>query len=201
MEVPVKIVILGDRVRGSRFIGDGHRYMAILERLMTFQGLTQYHYTVSPTPGVTIKCSKVFGLRQIVIQTKVGGKGYDIVTRTCLCNCSFTHGYITELPDPIVDVYQGISIQPYNLIACCNKRFYKPYENIFASDFTKYAIDQKVILVPYYEALFDCCSSNFNATGCNPKITEDAIEDFTWRTTLRIVPWCGLKLSKWDQNG
>jgi hypothetical protein len=195
MTVPVKIIIKGDRVRGESLLAMGARQMAKLENLMQFQSLDQYTIRYQNSDGDTIVSSSIFGLRTTEITTSGGGGGGKGYTKQCLCNCNFTHGYIKEVkPDKIEDFWQL-----YDVLVCKGKRVYVLYEDILASDFTVYEEKQKVILIPYNTMSFNCCEGGGGASGCAPKKSEEQVQSEDWRTTLRIIPWCGFSLPKWIQ--
>lgn len=201
MAIPTKIIINGNKVQGSAFIGDGHRQMLLLENLMEFQGLEQYSIRMSPQPGVTITATKVFGMRTVEITTGGGGSKKKEVNKSCLCTCDFTHGFITKIVEtPLEDKIQGVNIPLYDIVACCKERFYKPFKNVLASDFTQYRPFQKVLVLPYFEMLYSCCDATNVATGCNPHVSEDDISEAGWRTPLRILPWCGIRLQQWERT-
>lgn len=197
MVIPTKFIFRGDQLKGRALVGDGHRAMTLLENLMSFQGLEQYNIQVTPYPGALIKCSKAFGLRTVEILTGGGLETAEKYESICLCNCNFTHGYILKKnPEKLEDISQL-----YDVAVCFGKKKYKVFKDIIASDFTEYEVGQKVILVPYYKMAFGCCADEgeegFPATGCNPIESELINTNVDWRTTLRIIPWCAIKLPKW----
>ena len=193
IEVPSKIIISGDREAGKALIGDGHRQMAILENLMSFNDLDQYSIKMSPYPGAMITCKKVFGLRTIEIVTGVPGGKERKDGQMCLCNCNFTVGFIAALGEKLDD--RGAQL--YDVIACFRKKTYRMYRDVLASDFTKYEVGQKVLLIPYYQMSFLCCQEESVATGCVPRKSDDDISEDAWRSTLRIVPWHAERLPKY----
>lgn len=70
---PDKILLSGDKVRGVRFIGRGHSEMFLLENAMSFQKLDQSVRVTRPEDGVIIKCTKVFGQKNIHIYVQPRG--------------------------------------------------------------------------------------------------------------------------------
>lgn len=193
-EVPIKTVLHGDKYRARWHEHHGIRLMSILERFMEFQNLKQCTMRKEIEPGLVVEASKIFGLRRIDIY--VGGepikKKQEVAD--CICNCDFAFGFVVEVVPELLDGF----FQLYNVAVCFQKRKYVLRENVLASDFTKYEAWQKVLLVPYNEAAFTCCTSAITpATGCKPKRPELPIENVYWRTVMRIIPWCGLTVPKW----
>lgn len=196
-EIPIKVVLHGPRAAASRHEHHGTRLMAILERFMSFQRLHQCTMRKEIEPGVIVEASKIFGLRRIDIYVggEKGPKYKEVVE--CPCNCDFALGWIVEVCDEWLDD----EFQLYNVAVCFAKRRYVLRENILASDFTRYVEGQKVLLVPYNLALFQCCTGNNGsgvvATGCSPVLSLDEMNAEGWRTIMRIIPWCAVAVPKW----
>ena len=183
----------------SALIGTAKRAMLILERLMEFQGLEQYSYRVEPYPGALIICSKVFGLRVARIITGKGAVELTSGEERCICTCNFTTGYIFRVEPDNLDKL-GADVTPlYTVLACVRGKTYRIFEHILASDFTKYEVGQKIIMIPYQGMSFLCCDqvSRTGPSGCAPEDSTLDISDDDWRTTYRIIPWCGLRIPKW----
>lgn len=204
----------GDSVACDALRGQGARVMHILENLMSFRHLDQYNMTLIPYPGASIHASKVFGRRVVTINA--GGATVPVepsANRFCLCNCNFTVGYIDlvhqktfEEEDICGEVSDSEKVTLiYDVLVCWGERTYKLFSNILASDFTPYSAGEKVMLIPYNEALFTCCTGVNLATGCKPKIAKNdnnedglaKITDEEFLSTLRIIPWCGFDIKKY----
>ena len=161
---------------------------------MAFQGLAQCTMRKEIEPGVVVEAAKVFGLRRIDVF--VGGEPAKQKREVadCLCNCDFALGFVVEVVPELLDG----KFQLYSVAACFKGRKYILRENILASDFTKYTEGQKVLLVPYNQALFECCTAaTVLATGCVPVVSDYPTSNDDWRTTMRIIPWCANILPKW----
>ena len=192
-EVPVKIVRHGPTSVARRQEHHGLRLMAILERFMEFQSLKQCTMRKEIEPGVIVEASKVFGLRRIDVYVGGAAEPKKRETAECLCNCDFALGVVMELNDELLDG----QFQLYNVAVCFKKAKYILREGLLTSDFTKYYEGQKVLLVPYNRAAFTCCTGVAEATGCRPIESECDQIDEDWRSTLRIIPWCGVTVPKW----
>jgi len=165
MIVPTKIVIQGDKVRGSAFIGDGHRYMALLENLMSFQKLSQYSIRVTHQPGVTIHCSKVFGAKTVTIHTEGGGNQKRVIHGAeCWCFPHFSFGIVLEvypkipdLEDPTyaadLEAYEEFLLAKtggmftYDLLVCKGLSF-MPLQEVFSYSWARYYVGQFVLVSP-----------------------------------------------------
>ena len=194
MEVPVKTVLHGDQYKAGFYRHHGVRLMAILERFMSFQGLAQCTMRKEIEPGVVVEAAKVFGLRRIDVY--IGGepvkKRSEVVE--CLCNCDFAFGFVVAINPELLDD----EFQLYDVAVCFQRRKFILRENILASDFTKYVEWQKVLLVPYNNAIFECCTAaSPAATGCRPKPSKLPLANEDWRSAMRIIPWCGATIPKW----
>lgn len=67
-EVPIKIIRKGPHGLVRKYEHHGTRLMAILERFMQFRGLQQCMMRKEIVPGVIVEASKIFGLRNIIVQ-------------------------------------------------------------------------------------------------------------------------------------
>lgn len=196
-QVPPKIVLRGDTELAKAFIGKANSVMKSLEESMSYRDLKQDHRYFEPFPGALIKCSVVFGLRTILIIIPTqAGKAFKEGLE-CFCNCNFTVGKVIEQTGTLDDRTGYGEIFLYTVLACYKKRQYKLYENCLASDFAEYIVGQKVILIPYNEASFTCCTIPVGSTACSPIVSELDISHDDWRTTYRILPWNGIRLKKW----
>lgn len=120
--------------------------------------------------------------------------GDEQVQVICLCNCNFSFGIIVEEQ---TDKLSGDGSTLYTVLVCHNKTGYVVVKDALASDFSKYIVGQKVLVMPYNEMLYTCCNKAYTATGCMPVKSEELIDDDAWRTTVRILPWCAFVLQKW----
>ena len=193
-EVPIKTVLHGNMYRARQQEHHGVRLITILERFMDFQGLKQCSMRKEIEPGLVVEASKVFGLRRIDVY--VGGepvkKRREVVE--CLCNCDFAFGFVVAINPELLDD----EFQLYDVAVCFQRRKFILRENILASDFTKYVEWQKVLLVPYNSATFECCTATSPAaTGCRPKPSKLPLANEDWRSAMRIIPWCGATIPKW----
>lgn len=194
---PIKYIFDRTDQESQALVGTARRAMMILESLMAFQGLEQYSYSIEPYPGALIICSKVFGSRQIRILTGGKRRKVRLPQEECICTCNFTTGFIFEVEADNLDK-DGANVTPlYTVLACIGKRAYRIFEHTLASDFTKYEEGQKVVLIPYQGMSYLCCGTPAGPTGCRPQKSEVDISHDDWRTTYRIIPWCGLKIPKW----
>jgi len=204
-KVPKKIPINGNRAVGDQYIGVAEKRLRILHedtqrRNLNINSSTfKIKHNVGPegTRDVIIDCNICFGVPEILITVgpvirPTGEDKYE-----CLCNCNFSVGIILAVNDiPDEAQYKALDI-----LICRSKDRYKLYRNIIGSDFTPWEAGMKVIVLAYNDFLYDCCQQNFNATGCKPIIMpEDEnhlphTED--WRTTYRVMPFCGLGIPKW----
>lgn len=152
------------------------------------------------------------------------------IVRECLCNCNFSVGTIlsselTGVPETRL-AGVGSALAPYrvHVVEICQNQFtYVMFENIIGSDFTPWVPGQVVMVMAYHGFPFGCCypdpeeafgetfAATYSATGCAGKvdtahnIDDDPflgpdLDDEDWRTTYRIVPFCGLTLPVWKEK-
>lgn len=174
--------------------------MLILENMMRLRQLDSYGYRFAPYPGALIVCSKSFGRRTIEIITAVEMPENAVQKRACLCNCNFTVGWVFKVQEDKLNDTSKL----YTVMACQNENDYLLIEDVLASDWTIYPEFFPVVMVPYYLMSFLCCSGEQSgATGCSKRTSEETdVDSEEWRTSLRIVPWCGFGLPKWiKKNG
>lgn len=166
--------------------------MLILENMMRMRKLNQLTVRMEPYPGAMITCSKVFGMRTMIIDTVTDKRVSLPEEKICICNCNLSEGWILKVQDQKIN-----EAQLYTVMACnSNGRAYRRHENILASDFTLYEVAQKVLLVPYNAMAYLCCSAPSGATGCSPTRSQHLTEHEDWRTTYRVLPWCALNVPK-----
>lgn len=201
LQPPIVFRYDGEHIACDALRGQGAKVMRILENLMSFRHLDQYNITLIPYPGASIHASKVFGQRVVTITA--GGAPVPVepsVKRSCLCNCNFTVGWVFKVQEEMLEEV----IPLYTVMACHGENRYVLVENVLASDWTIYAEFMPVVMVPYYMMSFLCCSGEqTGASGCSHLVdAKDPFYNEDWRTSLRIVPWCGVGLPKWvKKNG
>ena len=208
--VPVKYVYHGDRQQCDALRGQANRVMHILETIMSTGNLQQNLIRFVPYDGALIVAHKYFGTRVIDIYAGVHPPiPTEQLPRICICNCNLSFGWILEVQIDLIG-----SAQLYTVMACnYDGTAYVPYEDVLASDFTVYEVGQKVLMVPYKEMAYLCCTDKTGGgdkvRGCTPYNIDDSIvkSDSTWRTNYRILPWCALTVpvdllpSEWNTNG
>lgn len=169
-EIPVKIVIHGDKVTGGNHIGNGRRVMGMLERLMDFQGLQQGVLRRRVGPGAWVECSKQFGQRVLVINIEPGG-GRPIAERIreCFANATCALGYVIEVekvifndadgylnepvcqtciaPDTYPDEYYCTKEIRYSVAVCDGKGDYLLFEHVPSTDFTPRCPEEQVVVM------------------------------------------------------
>ena len=188
-----RIIFSGDTEKCKALIGNARRVMWLLRNMMKLRGLQQLSIRMTPYPGAVIICSKVFGLRTTEIIVSRVGPPEEPPEWRCLCNCNFAFGIILEEQDTLLDDKYPL----YTVLVCRKKTLYSIERDILPSDWSKYIPGQKVILIPYNEMLYTCCSGEIAATGCSPIKTEEQMDSEDWRTKMRIIPWRGFRLKKW----
>ena len=186
-DIPVRYNFNGDRQEGEALRGHAKRVMFILENIMTTGGLQQHLLKFQPYPGALIIAHKFFGHRTIDIFT--GGTTpveYE-EHKICICECALSIGWVLELQPELLD-----GLQLYTVMACnAYGTMYVPYYDVLPSDFTKYIVGQKALLIPYNANEFTCCADKTGAlgsTGCKPILTEEAKSSDDWRTAYRVTP-------------
>lgn len=192
---PVKYIFNHDTTESRALVGNANRVMSVLENLMEFQGLDQYSIQVTPYPGALIIASKVFGARKLEILVGTPSGDGEAQAQKCLCTCNFTVGWILKKQDNLPSSQCPL----YTVMACHGKRRYVMVENVLASDFTRYYEFFPVVMIPYYQMAFLCCSgAGEDPTGCRRvEYTDAGPQADAWRTSLRIIPWCAVGLPKW----
>ena len=148
MESPAKVVFVGDRDEGNRLVGLGHKSMMVLENLMHYQRLQQYAIQVIPFPGALIRCSKIFGLRQIEIIVGRDEVGRKIErARECPCWPNFTFAIIIaaypENPDAAFLKYGRFY---YDVLACAGGITFVPLENVLSAGWERYTVGQYLLV-------------------------------------------------------
>ena len=192
--IPASFTFSGDEVAAQALHHLGAKEMDKTTEAMKFQGLDQLKRVVDVAPGITIITRHHFGLRHVEIHVEPRGRAEEGGQVICLCNCNFSFGIVTKEQD---DKLSGDGSTLYTVLACHNKTGYVIIEDVLASDFSKYIVGQKVLVMPYNEMLYTCCNKAYTATGCMPVKSEELIDDDAWRATVRILPWCAFVLQKW----
>jgi hypothetical protein len=203
MIIPTKIIFRGDIDRCKSVLGIARsRLFVFQERLKRSNGLIQqgWQRPINLITGEVIRLAVSFNTSVIEIIAEGYGpdKSYKLQEegRKCFCDCNISLGIIIKIAEELKH-----SIQWIDVIACNHEKLYVVYENIIPSDFTRYEPGQKVIVMAYYDFLYDCKNKIFSSTGCSPKKHAEIPENDTWRTTYRIVPLCALTIPQWIKNG
>jgi len=193
MDIPVQTRMHGDRRACEELVGQARRIMFILETIMNNGGLEQNHIRFIPYDGAMIHAQKFWGTRIVDIYA-----GAEVIStlqeqKICPCNCNISVGWILEVQN---DTIQGAPL--YTVMACnANGTAYIPYYDVLASDWTKYIVGQKIIMIPYNAMSYLCCSmlgGDGSATGCTPIKTTYEKDSEDWRVTYRILPWCAMRV-------
>jgi len=199
MKIPTKVIFYGDRDRCQSVLGIARSRMFLLhERLKRSNGMIKqgWQRPITLITGEVVRLAVSFNTSVIEIIAGVSqpGENFNLIEeeQKCFCDCNLSLGIITKIDEELKQ-----SIQWIDLIACNHETIYVGYENIIPSDFTRYEEGQKVILMAYYDFLYDCKNKVFSATGCDPKKSASELEDDSWRATYRIIPLCALTIPKW----
>ena len=192
--IPISFTFSGDESAAKTLIRLGGNEMDKTTSLMKFQGLQQLKRVVDVAPGVIIITHQHFGTRRVNIHVEPKRGGDERVQFICLCNCNFSFGIIAEEQ---TDKLSGDGSTLYTVLVCHNKTGYVVVKDALASDFSKYIVGQKVLVMPYNEMLYTCCNKAYTATGCMPVKSEELITADAWRSTVRILPWRAFTLQKW----
>ena len=192
--IPISFTFSGDESAAKSLLRLARKEMDKTTVSMGFQGLQQLKRVVDVAPGITITTHQHFGIRRVNIHVEPKRGGDERVQFICLCNCNFSFGIIVEEQ---TDKLSGDGSTLYTVLVCHNKTGYVVVKDALASDFSKYIVGQKVLVMPYNEMLYTCCNKTYTATGCMPVKSEELIDDDAWRATVRILPWCAFVLQKW----
>lgn len=172
-EIPVKIVLRGDRTAANGWRRDAMRVMGILENLMSFRDLKQCKLQRVLAPGVVVVAEKQFGLRTLTIYASGGGDFEAHWLADCFANITCALAYIVgvtpvmpfnsqgevvqiadlEKPTPCGDprlypaeVY-GTRYILYDVAVCDGDGEYVLYKNIFSSDATPRCPGEMVLVM------------------------------------------------------
>ncbi len=204
---PIVFRFHGDRASGENLRGAARRCMMVLESMMVVGGVDNQKITFAPNDGSVIVAHKFFGQRVIDIYAGAPAPITEAQEPLiCLCNCNLSVGWVLEEQ---ADTINGSPL--YTVMACNdNGRVYIPYRNVLASDWTQYVVGQMVVMIPYQSMSFLCCtdkSGGGGPRGCKPTKSSLLVDDHEWRSTYRIIPWCGYTLPReveqvrWNTNG
>lgn len=170
-EIPVKIIINGDRVLGSAYIRRAKSVMAMLENFMSFRQLKQGVLRRQLAPGVFVKCDRRFGLRTAEIT--VAPQGAPEITRRiieCFANATCALAYVLEVvgvtptepgeecrPEPVCATCIKPGFYPlnyyctrgirYHVAVCDGKGEYLLFKNIPSTDYTPWCPEEQVIVM------------------------------------------------------
>jgi hypothetical protein len=203
MIIPTKIILHGDRARCQSVLGVARSRLALLqERLQRSGGRLKqgWQQPLQLSTGETINLAVSFNTSIIEIFAPSYGheKQAAIITqfKECFCRCDIALGVVVTVPTlPVHGVY-------FLNVEVCNKDKYLLYENIIASDFTRYVAGQQVLVMAYNDFDFNCEASQFTATGCSPIVNPaTTVEDISWRTTYRVIPVCAALIPRWLKDG
>jgi hypothetical protein len=203
MIIPTKIILHGDRARCQSVLGVARSRLALLqERLQRSGGMVKqgWQQPLQLTTGETVNLAVSFNTSIIEIfaphyEPIFAAPAVGMVSE-CFCKCDIALGVVIYVPDlPVHGVY-------LLKVEVCNRDKYLLYENIIASDFTRYVVGQQVLVMAYNDFEFNCFAGEYTATGCDPIVNPaETVEDVSWRTTYRIIPVCAAQIPRWLKNG
>ena len=190
--IPIRNHVTGDIEKGVALIPYGRTLLAMMREdnesnLYSNISKENQKRTYHLADGITITTKVGYGLSFIDIHVPLqGGEEEPEKKEKCICNCNFTTGMVIKVQDGDIG---GAPL--YTVMACFNKTEYTIYDNILASDWSKYEKDEKVIMIAYNDFAYECCTDEGSPTGCMPKRSALETSDDDWRSTIRIIPWCG----------
>lgn len=202
MIFPINYRPHGNREECEKLRGHGRRLMIVLESIMAAGKTKNQTIRLTPYDGALIVAHKFFGQRIVDIYVGVPLPTPPVEKeQICLCNCNLSVGWILEVQPELVG-----QAHLYTVMACNHLgRSYIPYYNVLASDFTPYEVGQRVIMIPYNEMAFLCCTDKTGGMdkvrGCSPMINTEELSSDDWRTTYRILPWCMITVPLKIQKG
>lgn len=201
MLIPTKIIFKGDIDRCKSVLGIARSRLVLLhDRLKRSNGMLQqgWQRPITLITGETIRLAVSFNtsIIEILAESRAGAQPQEVQapTQKCFCDCNISLAIIISIADEMKHGLQWMS-----LIACNNKTSYVGYENIIASDFTRYEPGQKVIVIAYNGFVYNCASisNTSGVTGCAPQVSVYQPNVPAWLTTYRVIPLCGLLIPKW----
>lgn len=204
MIIPTKIVFHGDRTRCQAVLGEAKSRLAVLHgRMARSGGLIQqgWQRPIQLMTGEIVRLAVSFNTSVIEIiapqhKPYLAPGPLPEAAQECFCRCDIALGVVVTVPVlPAHGVY-------FLDVEVCNKDRYVLYENIIASDFTRYVAGQQVLVMAYNEFDYNCLAGLSAATGCLPIVNPAVVEDLSWRTTYRIIPVCAALIPRWlkDDN-
>jgi len=111
--IPPTIIVTGDKDTGYKFKKFALNQLAILERLMSFQGLNEGFRTVKPCPGIVVECWSSFSIRVVKVHVigetqKQEGENKEKNGRECFCSHHFAMGEVLK----VIPEYPEKNIHP-----------------------------------------------------------------------------------------
>jgi len=175
--------------------------------------------------GLAMDTINIFASRE---QQNYSVKSAIEESNECPCNCNMSLGFIRSAimsgtPDTLYETV-GLEQAPFPICSveiCQSSVSYVGFENIIGSDFTPWEEGQQVIVMAYKAFLFSCCRPDiqlmpefrfFNASGCSgypspafvptPEVPNpaEAMDQWEWRTSYRILQLCALPLMAWEKK-
>lgn len=192
MIIPTRYIWYGDIDAAKALQGTGKKYLNQLNTDLSFQNVKTGRSEKRFADGTVITSVVNHNLSEVHIFVPVKDQGPAQDDRMCLCNCGFSVGQIVRVTGEHIG-----EARLYDVAICNNETKYILYQDILASDFSEYHEGQVVILIPYNDNIYSCCSQSIKPTGCAPIKTLNVKASDYWRTTYRIIPWCGSSLPKW----
>lgn len=175
-EIPVRTVLVGDRVKAGLWRGSAMRVMGLLEHLMSYQDLQQCTLRRDLAPGVFVVADKRFDMRTVTIYAEPGGGPEPRFLAECFANRTCALAYIigcepimeqnsagrpvdisklTEKPVPCSEprlyneeVYWTRDIR-YNIAVCDGDGEYVLYRNVKACDYTPRCPGEMVLVMQH----------------------------------------------------
>lgn len=172
-EIPVRTVLVGDRVKAGLWRGSAMRVMGLLEHLMSYQDLQQCTLRRDLAPGVFVVADKRFDMRTVTIYAEPGGGEEPRWLVECFANRTCALAYIVsampimpynsqgnvvqiedlDKPAPcaepklyVEEVYLTRDIR-YSVAVCDGDGEYVLYRNIRATDFTPRCPGEMVLVM------------------------------------------------------
>lgn len=221
-EVPVKTVLVGNRVTAGLWRGPAMRVMGLLEHLMSYQDLQQCTLRRDLAPGVFVVAEKRFGLRTVTIYAEPGGGPEPRFLAECFANRTCALAYIigatpvmepnssgrpvdisklTEKPVPCgeprlysEEVYWTRDIR-YTVAVCDGDGEYVLYRNVKACDYTPRCPGEMVLVMQHRTA--DLPQGVLEGAKNNPR----AKDPFTYKLkaiegSISILPYVPMMVKR-----
>ncbi len=162
IKIPRKIVVVGNRDYGLRFLGEAQSQLAILENQMKFQNLSQGVRNIKLNDNIHIECWSCFSAQGIKIITVGVPEEIPIpeLEKKCWCGGCFTYAKIIQKnPSQIPETNILIRIQ-YDVEFCTKDNDYILLQNsIYSSSHEEFFIDDIVILGLLPNNEINCCEN------------------------------------------